>query len=347
MSDFAHRLIAWQQTAGRHDLPWQASRDPYRVWLSEIMLQQTQVATVIPYYGRFLDRFPTLAALAEAPVEEVMAHWSGLGYYARARNLHACAREIMARHGGRFPVDAAAIARLPGIGRSTAHAIAVFCFDARLPILDGNVKRLLCRHQGVEGFPGTPAVERRLWQLAEALLPQRQVDAYIQAQMDLGATLCARSRPGCAACPVAADCIARRDGRTGQLPAARPRRPRPEKQMRLLVLRHGERVLLQPRPPTGIWGGLLSLPEAPVDGDLAAQVAALGCRLVSAQALAPVNHGFTHFRLRLEPWLCAVAPQERTAEGADRWLTPGEWRQAGLPAPVRRLLAHLPAVEPA
>ncbi len=335
---FAERLILWQRQLGRHDLPWQNTRDAYRVWLSEIMLQQTQVATVIPYYLRFLDRFPDLAALAEAPTEAVMGLWSGLGYYARARNLHACARRVMAEHGGAFPHDPEFIARLPGIGRSTANAIAVFCFGAARPILDGNVKRLLCRHGGIEGFPGTAAVEKRLWHLAESLLPAAGVAAYIQAQMDLGATVCSRGRPRCAACPVAEDCAARRAGRTAELPTGRPRRLLPERAATVLLLVHGGRILLERRPPTGIWGGLLSLPELPAAVGPAEHAATLGCRLLSAQPLPPATHGFTHFRLRLNPLLCRVEPLVRVAEPAGCWLAPAEWASAGLPTPIRRLL---------
>ncbi len=335
---FAQRLIAWQGQQGRHDLPWQGSRDAYRVWLSEIMLQQTQVTTVIPYYQRFLDRFPDLAALAAAPVEAVMALWSGLGYYARARNLHACARLVMAEHDGAFPSDPETIARLPGIGRSTANAIAVFCFGARRPILDGNVKRLLCRHGGIEGFPGTAAVAKRLWDLAGALLPAGDIDTYIQAQMDLGATLCTRHRPRCAACPVAEDCVAYRDGRTAALPAGRQRRDRPEREVTVLLLVHEGRTLLEARPPTGIWGGLLSLPELPAAVGPAEHAAKLGCRLLSERSLPPVIHGFTHFVLRLHPLLCRVESLARVAEPAGRWLTADELATAGLPAPIRRLL---------
>ena len=254
VSDFASRLIRWHKRHGRHDLPWQNTTDPYRVWLSEIMLQQTQVATVIPYYRRFLERFPQLADLAAAPVDEVMALWSGLGYYARARNLHAAARAVIAEHGGVFPRDPAAIAQLPGIGRSTANSIATFCFGAHAPILDGNVKRVLCRAFGIEGFPGSGAVEKRLWALAEELMPARQGAIYNQAQMDLGATLCTRSRPRCEDCPLAGLCVARSTGRTTELPEAKPRRAIPQRHATLLVLLDGKRVLLETRPPSGIWG---------------------------------------------------------------------------------------------
>ena len=336
---FAHRLIAWHRHHGRHDLPWQGTRDPYRVWLSEIMLQQTQVATVIPYYLRFLERFPDLQALASAPADEVMAHWSGLGYYARARNLHGCAKAVIATHGGRFPRDPDVIATLPGIGRSTANAIAVFCFGACMPILDGNVKRLLCRHAGIEGWPGAPAVERRLWQIAQSLLPKAIVATYIQAQMDMGATICTRSRPRCDACPLAADCVALRDGRTRELPEARPRKALPVRETTLLVLMHRGRVLLQPRPPTGIWGGLWSLPE--VQAEPHAEAARLGCRILSSRPLDAMSHAFTHFRLEMKPLLCEVEPLPRAAESGGRWLGGKELDQAPLPAPIRKLLAVL------
>jgi A/G-specific adenine glycosylase len=340
-ASFADRLIAWQQRHGRHDLPWQNTRDPYRVWLSEIMLQQTQVATVIPYYQRFLARFPDLAALAGAPVEEVMGLWSGLGYYARARNLHACAQAVVAKHGGRFPSEPEAIAALPGIGRSTANAIAVFCFGARAPILDGNVKRLLCRYAGIEGWPGSPAVESQSWRHATSLLPERELATYIQAQMDLGATICTRGKPKCELCPVAGDCVAKRDGRTAELPTAKPRKALPERETTMLVLVDAGRVLLLPRPPTGIWGGLLSLPEI-ADARLAdAEAARLGCRIAKLQALAPVSHTFTHFRLTIHPLLCDVKPQPTATEPGARWLSATDLAQAPLPAPIRKLLTVL------
>jgi A/G-specific adenine glycosylase len=338
---FAARLIAWQKRHGRHDLPWQNTRDPYRVWLSEIMLQQTQVATVIPYYLRFLERFPDLAALAAAPVEDVMAHWSGLGYYARARNLHACAQVVVAQHGGEFPRQPEAIAALPGIGRSTANAIAAFCFGARLPILDGNVKRLLARHAGIEGWPGSPAVESQSWRYAESLLPKAEVDTYIQAQMDLGATICTRSKPKCELCPVAEDCVAKRDGRTTELPTTKPRKALPERETTMLVLVENSRVLLLPRPPTGIWGGLLSLPEVSSAGDAEREAARLGCTIVSRQALTPLTHTFTHFRLTIRPLLCEVTRSPTAAEPSARWLTAPELAKAPLPAPIRKLLAVL------
>jgi len=341
LASFADRLIAWQKRHGRHDLPWQNTGDPYRVWLSEIMLQQTQVATVIPYYQRFLARFPDLAALAAAPVEEVMGLWSGLGYYARARNLHACAQAVMADHGGAFPRQPEAIAELPGIGRSTANAIAVFCFGARLPILDGNVKRVLCRHAGIEGWPGSPAVESQSWRYATSLLPGRDVATYIQAQMDLGATICTRSKPKCESCPANEDCVARRDGRTAELPTPKPRKALPERETTMLVLVQEGRVLLVPRPPTGIWGGLLSLPEVDMAADAGKEALRLGCRIAVTRKLASVVHTFTHFRLTIHPLLCEATPPSIAAEPGSRWLSAPELAQAPLPAPVRKLLAVL------
>ncbi|MDP1654383.1 MAG: A/G-specific adenine glycosylase [Rhodocyclaceae bacterium] len=343
MSLFAERLIAWQRRHGRHDLPWQRTHDPYRVWLSEIMLQQTQVATVVPYYARFLARFPTLAALAAAPVEEVMENWSGLGYYARARNLHKCAQAVAAQHACRFPRDPTVIAQLPGIGRSTANAIAVFCFGARAPILDGNVKRLLCRFLGIEGFPGSAKVESRLWQDGAALLPDAAVATYIQAQMDMGATICIRTKPRCDSCPVADLCVAYQENRVGALPTPRPKKTLPERAVTLLVLQLDNRVLLETRPPTGIWGGLLSLPELPADVeavDFCAQQ--LGLRIDAVLPAPTFTHGFTHFRLRIQPLVCAVAALPQLMEPRLRWLGRDDLAQAALPAPIRKLLSAIP-----
>ncbi len=340
---FAGRLIAWQRRHGRHDLPWQQTKDPYRVWLSEIMLQQTQVITVIPYYERFLARFPTLSALAVAPVESVMALWSGLGYYARARNLHKCAQLLVTQHHGEFPRDPAAIAALPGIGRSTANAIAVFCCGAREPILDGNVKRLLCRFLGVEGFPAAAAVESRLWQDGTALLPKQNVATYIQAQMDLGATICTRSKPRCAECPVADLCVAYREGRTAELPMPRPKKTLPERSVTLLVLRKGKRIALEQRPPAGIWGGLLSLPELPENSDAVSHCEQrLGIHIGAVLPGPTFTHGFTHLRLQILPLLCEVAGVTRLAEPGLRWLDQAELAQAALPAPIRKLLSAIP-----
>ncbi|MDR0634899.1 MAG: A/G-specific adenine glycosylase, partial [Azoarcus sp.] len=343
--DFSARLIDWHLRHGRHDLPWQASRDPYRIWLSEVMLQQTQVATVIPYYARFLARFPEVGALAAAPVEEVMALWSGLGYYARARNLHRAARKVAEEYGGRFPATAAALADLPGVGRSTAAAIAAFASDERAAILDGNVKRVLCRAFGVEGFPGERAVEERLWALAESLLPARpaEIGPYIQAQMDLGATVCTRARPACGRCPLAASCVAHASGRVAELPARRARKTPPRRHSRVAVIVHDNSALLERRPPAGIWGGLLALPEIPPDADIRAWAArALGCKGVDARELPPLVHGFTHFTLEISPWRIDLPALPRVlAEPAWLWLRLGDIAAAALPAPVRRILESL------
>ena len=339
MKDFSLRLIRWHTRHGRHDLPWQNTADPYRVWLSEIMLQQTQVATVIPYYQRFLERFPTLADLAAAPVEDVMALWSGLGYYARARNLHAAARTVMAEHQGSFPRDPAHIAQLPGIGRSTANSIATFCFGARAPILDGNVKRVLCRAFGIEGFPGSGAVEKRLWALAEELMPSRHGAIHNQAQMDLGAMVCTRTKPRCEACPLADMCIALASGRTAELPQAKPRREIPLRQATLLVLLDGKRVLLETRPPVGIWGGLQSLPELPQGAD--AQHWAeqrFACRVIAVSPAPTFVHVFSHFRLHIVPLICQVERAATVSEPAANWVPVEDLAAAALPAPIRRLL---------
>jgi len=345
MSDFASRLIAWQRRHGRRDLPWQRTRDPYRVWLSEIMLQQTQVATVIGYYERFLQRFPDVQALAAADLAEVMPLWAGLGYYARARNLHACARAVARDHGGAFPRSATALAQLPGIGRSTAAAIAAFCFGERAPILDGNVKRVLARHFGIDGFPGAAAVERRMWQRAAALLPtqRRSMPAYTQAVMDLGATLCTRAAPRCGACPLRATCVALRDGRIASLPTPRPTRATSRRSAHWLLLVRDGAVLMEVRPPVGLWGGLLAPPSFDTQRALARAARALG--LAGPLHAWPVRrHAFTHFTLEF------VAHQATLDSGAPHASAPGRvWlaldtaEAAALPAPVRTLLRDLRA----
>ncbi len=342
-SSFAARVVAWQRKHGRHDLPWQNTRDPYRIWLSEIMLQQTQVATVIPYYERFLAAFPDVGALARAPVDAVLAHWSGLGYYRRAHHLHAAAKAVVADHGGAFPRDAATIATLPGIGRSTAAAIASLAFGAREAILDGNVKRVLARHRGIEGWPGTPKVEAALWQEAVASLPERDADVYAQGLMDLGATLCTRTSPRCPACPVAADCVALRTGRVDELPSPRPRKALPQRAIRVLVIERGGEILFEKRPDVGIWGGLWSLPEFALDADVETAIfQRFGARVTLAERLSPIRHGFTHFSLTLHPQraLAQRWPAHVAAPGT-LWLTPADAHDAALPAPIRTLVRTL------
>lgn len=357
---FAERLIAWQAEHGRHDLPWQNTRDAYRIWLSEIMLQQTQVATVIPYYERFLARFPDVAALAAAPQDDVMSLWAGLGYYSRARNLHRCAQQVVSDHGGRFPSDPETLTTLPGIGRSTAAAIAAFAYDAHAAILDGNVKRVLARVFGIEGFPGAPKIEREMWALAEKLLPTHDLPAYTQGMMDLGATLCGRGKPRCGECPFDGDCVAHATGRERALPMSKPKKAVPERYVDVLVVRAGDRVLFERRPDSGIWGGLWSLPElTPPTDDIVADDAALRARLVSradllGQAMGEVasvaplrglTHVFTHFKLHLRPWLItldvAAARATPIAEAEDAsphaWMSVEAMTAAGLPSPIRRI----------
>lgn len=340
---FSHRLIAWQRQHGRHNLPWQASREPYRAWLAEIMLQQTQVETVIPYYRRFLERFPDVRALAEAPLDDVLALWAGLGYYARARNLHRAAQTVMAQHGGAFPGSAAGLVTLPGIGRSSAASIAAFCFGERGAILDGNVKRVLARHRGIEGHPSEKKVENRLWEVADSLLPDLGIDVYTQGMMDLGAMVCTRSKPRCGDCPVAADCVARREGRTAELPTPRPRKATPLRSVRVLVLRCAGAILLLQRPASGIWGGLYSLPELDETESIAQGLLRLGVDPATATtALPALRHVFTHFTLDIEPLLCELSRVPESArEAGARWADAAERAGLGLPAPIKRLLASL------
>lgn len=338
-ASFAQRIVEWQRRAGRHDLPWQGTRDAYRIWLSEIMLQQTQVGAAIPYYQRFLGMFPDVATLAAAPLDAVLGAWSGLGYYARARHLHRAARAVIDDHGGRFPTDAGTLAALPGVGRSTAAAIAVFAAGARAAILDGNVKRVLARWRGIEGWPGTPAVEKRLWAVADALLPATDVEAYTQGLMDLGSSVCGRGAPRCGVCPVREDCVARREARTAALPSPRPRRQVPERATSMLLCMHGGQVLLERRVESGIWGGLWSLPEFQADGDAADACRRLGLEVAAIERLPEVRHGFTHFSLAITPWRVTVArTTPAAAEMAGAWFGGADALAAGLPAPVRRLL---------
>jgi A/G-specific adenine glycosylase len=337
-SRFAPAVIQWQRRSGRHDLPWQQTREAYHVWLSEVMLQQTQVSTVIPYYHRFLQTFPDLRALAEAPVDDVLAQWSGLGYYSRARHLHRAAGTVLRDHGGALPRSREALEALPGIGRSTAAAIRVFAFRQRDAILDGNVKRVLARVLGIDGYPGDPVVARRLWAAAETLLPTRELRAYTQGLMDLGAMICTRSRPACLDCPLKDLCVARRSQRIADLPGRRPRRVLPHRQVHVLLLVHRQRILLQRRPESGVWGGLWSLPE----GDCVSSGPLLGkCRWRSVGDLAPVRHAFTHFTLDILPhrYEAASVKAPAAASGA-RWVSRAEALTMGLPAPVRVLITR-------
>jgi A/G-specific adenine glycosylase len=339
---FARRVIAWQRRHGRHDLPWQNTRDPYRLWLSEIMLQQTQVAAVIPYYERFLARFPALADLATAPADDVLKLWSGLGYYARARNLHRAAQAVLQVHGGTFPRAREAVEALPGIGRSTAAAIVAFAYGERAAILDGNVKRVFARHFGVHGWPGEPKVAARLWALAEAGLPAKDIEPYTQGLMDLGATVCTRT-PRCEACPVSGTCVAYRRGLTATIPASKPRAALPHRRTAMLVALHAGCVLLEKRPSQGIWGGLWSLPEYAADGSGAGVLdGLLGKKRSRLVPLEPVEHGFTHYRLTIEPHVARLARPLPDRPGYV-WLPLADTVGAALPAPVKRILAGLTA----
>ena len=342
MSDFATRLIDWQRLGGRHELPWQGSCDPYRVWLSEIMLQQTQVVTVVPYYQRFVARFVDLPSLAAAGLDEVLRHWSGLGYYSRARNLHAAARQVMHDFNGVFPTRLEDIVSLPGIGRSTAAAIAAFCFGTRAAILDGNVKRVLTRQFGVAGFPGQPAVAAGLWTLAESLLPHAGINVYTQALMDMGATLCMRSRPRCNQCPVADSCVALATGQVALLPTPKPKKISPQKTTRFVILHHAGRVWLQQRPPTGIWGGLWSFPELAAHDDVLAV-----CRdnwhlnVLTVRTSSSFKHVFTHFGLTITPqWVEVAELPLKVAEFSGWWAQPHEALAAAIPTPVRKVLTQ-------
>ncbi|MFC4764372.1 A/G-specific adenine glycosylase [Dyella koreensis] len=343
---FATDLLAWFDRHGRHDLPWQHPRDAYRVWLSEVMLQQTQVTTVIPYFLRFVGTLPTLRDLAAADEDTVLALWSGLGYYRRARFLHRAAQICVEQHQGELPRDFDALAALPGIGRSTAGAILAQAHGLRFPILDGNVKRVLTRYHGIHGHPGQSAVEKVLWQHADAHTPDERVADYTQAIMDLGATLCVRSRPLCSGCPLAAGCVAHRDGLTAQLPSAKPSKAIPTRSTVMLVLRDAnKRVLLERRGPQGVWSGLWSLPEA-TDHDGAWRAAQQLARIDDAQALAPFIHVFSHYRLQVEPLLFDDATAHRAiADNPSlRWCDTGEIAALGLPAPVRSLLQSLQGI---
>ncbi len=346
MSDFADRISAWQKIHGRHDLPWQRTRDPYPIWLSEIMLQQTQVATVIPYYQRFIRRFADVRALASAPNEAVMACWAGLGYYSRARNLHRCAQQIVTTHAGEFPRRVEQLAQLPGIGRSTAAAIAALAFGERAAILDGNVKRVLARHFAIEGYPGSPKVERALWTRADGLLPARDIEAYTQGLMDLGASVCARSRPICSACPVNDTCVARRERTIERLPAPRPAKERPIRSAIVLAMQDTSgAVVLELRPPSGIWGGLLSLPEfeagATDDAIVAAVNARYGLLIALAEPLGEIRHEFTHYTYLMRPRCAHVVGATGVANSSLRRVAEEELQTAPLPAPIRRLLLEL------
>ena len=341
-ADLAARVVAWQRVHGRHTLPWQQTRDPYRVWLSEIMLQQTQVATVLGYYERFLNRFPDVAALAAAPQDEVLALWAGLGYYSRARNLHRCAQAVVAEHGGAFPRTAAALMTLPGIGRSTSAAIAAFCFGERVAILDGNVKRVLTRVLGFGEDLAQSAHEKTLWRMAEAVLPQGEgIESYTQGLMDLGATVCLQRTPHCEACPLAALCVAKAQGRPQDYPVKKRKLVRSQRAHALLWLEHSDQVWLVQRPQTGVWAGLWALPEFE---SLSALEQACAPWPGQRQTYATIHHVLTHFDWALSPVRLRLADGAGLSTSLAALWPSGQWvprarlDDYGLPAPIKKLL---------
>lgn len=341
-ASFAPRLLQWFDLHGRSGLPWQTPRTPYRVWLSEIMLQQTQVTAVIPYFFRFVERFPSVQALAAAESDEVMRHWAGLGYYARARNLHAAAQQVVAEHGGEFPQTLAGLMALKGVGRSTAAAILAQAFDRPAAILDGNVKRVLCRWAGIEGHPAEAATNSALWALAESLLPVARAADYVQAQMDLGATLCTARKPACMRCPLQVDCVAYACARTAELPARKQRRERPHREAWLLIAEDASgRVLVELRPGAGIWGGLWCPPVVPLGEDRTALLAHRhGLQLLDEEPHEPIEHSFTHYDLTLHPLRgrAEMLSQCLAETVSSDWLLPQALRDGAvaLPAPIAR-----------
>ncbi|HAJ92182.1 MAG TPA: A/G-specific adenine glycosylase [Gammaproteobacteria bacterium] len=344
-TDFSRRVLDWYARDGRKDLPWQVQPTPYRVWVSEIMLQQTQVATVIPYFERFMERFPEVRSLAQATSDQVLHYWSGLGYYARARHLHVAAQQVVEKFNGCFPDTFDAVVALPGIGRSTAGAILSLACGQYYPILDGNVKRVLTRVYALAGWPGQSSVQKQLWTLAEQHTPEQQTAVYTQAIMDLGATLCTRARPRCDVCPVNAGCAAHAAGKETDFPSPRPKKTLPVRSVCMLMLCNDEgEVLLEQRPPAGIWGGLWSFPEFP-----AADRVTAGCReslglMVGKTAAWPVvRHTFSHFHLDITPIYARLGEYQAAVMEESDWLwynTTGN-EERGLAAPVEKLLQRL------
>ncbi|MEQ1673937.1 MAG: A/G-specific adenine glycosylase [Candidatus Nitrotoga sp.] len=354
MSDFATQIIHWHHQHGRHHLPWQGA-DAYRVWLSEIMLQQTQVATVIPYYQRFVDRFPNLSDIAQASEEEVLEYWSGLGYYSRGRNLHRAAQQIMQQHDGIFPNLYSDILALPGIGRSTAAAISAFAFQQRQAILDGNVKRVLARFCAIEGYAGDKKIEAKLWQQAERLLPKNEITTYTQGLMDLGALICTRSKPQCVYCPVQKNCAAYQQQRVASLPTPRLRKMLPEKSSAMILLISDNQTLLEKRAGSGIWGGLWSFPE--IQGcfpeiEQSQHVDAYCTRYLGLEgkqsyvSLPMFTHSFTHFKLHITPLLLHLPGKpKQMSELGKLWINLEDALGAAIPTPVRKILKSVQMLE--
>ena len=343
MTDFSDRVLTWFDEHGRKDLPWQHSKDPYPIWVSEIMLQQTQVLTVIPFFQRFMESFPTIATLARANQDDVLHHWSGLGYYARARNLHRAAQTIMTEHGGTFPESIDKVTALPGIGLSTAGAILSLARNERHPILDGNVKRVLARHNAIGGWPGKTAVLKELWELAEQHTPEGRVGDYTQAIMDLGATLCTRSNPACERCPVSADCLAYEADSVTEYPGRKPKKAKPLRSTTMLLARTAGRVYLERRPEAGIWGGLWSLPELGERSVESWCADVLDATASSTEPWQTLRHSFSHYDLDIQPILVRVdAPLSKVADcDSTTWYRLDEPPPGGIAAPVRKLLDQL------
>lgn len=345
---FSTRVLHWFDRHGRKTLPWQQDRNPYRVWVSEIMLQQTQVATVIPYFQRFMERFPQVEDLAEASQDEVLQLWTGLGYYARGRNLHKCAQQLVKRYQGAFPNSVAALNELPGIGRSTAGAIVSQAFNQPAAILDGNVKRVLARFHGVDGWPGRSKVADALWSFAEQHTPMERAADYTQAMMDLGALVCTRTKPKCEQCPLVSDCVAAGEGLPERYPGKKPKKALPIKATQFLIL-HNSRgeVLLQQRPSTGLWGGLWCFPELEADGDALLYCTKNHGTIGASQAWSPFRHTFSHYHLDIQPIYIQLKKVALKVSDGDRqrWLKPEDWQKIGLAAPVKKLLDHLLCAE--
>lgn len=340
----AIRLLDWFDQHGRHDLPWQQNPTPYRVWISEIMLQQTQVTTVIPYYQRFMESFPDVNTLANATQDEVLAHWSGLGYYARARNLHKTAQTIQQDHALVFPESQENLEALPGIGRSTAGAIRALAHQQYAVILDGNVKRVLCRHDAVEGWPGKTAVANALWLVAEDYTPKKRVDDYTQAIMDLGATLCTRTKPRCEECPLQKTCIANAHGNPTAYPEKKPPKKKPQREETiLLIVNEQQQWLMQRRPEKGIWGGLWSFPVLEPDSELDEYLAEQGLKMQSTKELPQLLHQFSHFGLTIKPLQVNVSTTmvQEPRDASIQWVSLPDGLPGGVPAPISKIIDQL------
>lgn len=344
---FQQAVLGWYDQHGRTDLPWQKNQTPYRVWVSEIMLQQTQVATVIPYYKRFIAQYPSLKSLSNASMDDVLALWTGLGYYTRCRNLYKTAQQITSEHQGRFPRDLQALTNLPGIGRSTAGAILSLSMEQSATILDGNVKRVLGRFFAEPDWPGQAKVADRMWLKAEKLTPEKRCNHYTQAMMDLGATLCTRSKPGCGICPLMLHCQAYKSGEPTSFPGKKPKKKTPEKHTQLLIVRnHKNEVLLNQRPPSGLWGGLWTFPDCDIDSTLATQQGTLGLHCNANEQWPSFKHTFSHYRLHITPVLLsskgkALKGSQSIKESSAQWFAIDDALKLGLPAPIKKLLQKL------